>query len=134
MVFSYGRAGYGFGLLDNGQLILSRIDVDGLLSAAVVADTNWHHVAVTKAGSTAVFYLDGAPASGALSYSTTYTFTESAAVGSRGDARGARSGGWWTSRRSIAGPFQAPRFRLSTRPAPSANARLPRLARRHLRV
>src|SRR5258705_6935258 len=59
MVFSYGRGGYGLGLLNNGQLILSRIDLDGVLSVARVSDTNWHHVAVTKTGSTAVFYIDG---------------------------------------------------------------------------
>ena len=88
IVFGYGRGGYGFGLLNNGQLILSKIDVDGILSTGVVADTNWHHVAVTKSGQTAAFYVDGAPASGAMPYTTTYTFTESAAVGSRGDARG----------------------------------------------
>ncbi|HVM47833.1 MAG TPA: LamG-like jellyroll fold domain-containing protein [Candidatus Acidoferrum sp.] len=88
IVFGYGRGGYGLGLLNNGRMILSKIDVDNVQSAGTVTDTNWHHVAVTKAGSTAVFYIDGAPASGALPYSTTYTFTESAAVGSRGDARG----------------------------------------------
>jgi hypothetical protein len=88
IVFGYGRYGYGFGLLNNGQLILSRIDVDGILSANVVTDTNWHHVAVTKAGAAAVFYIDGVPASGPMSYATTYTFDTSAAIGSRGDARG----------------------------------------------
>src|ERR1035441_7675925 len=89
IVFGYGRLGYGFGLLNNGQLILSRIDVDGILSPGQVADTNWHHVAVTKSGSTSVFYIDGAPTSGPMSYTTTYTFDTSAAIGSRGDRRAA---------------------------------------------
>ena len=88
IVFGYGRGGYGFGLLNNGQLLLSRIDLDGVYSTNVVADTNWHHVAVAKAGGTTVFYIDGAPASGAISYTTTYTFDTSAAIGSRGDAYG----------------------------------------------
>jgi len=88
IVFGYGRAGYGFGVLNNGQLILSRIDLDGILSTGTVADTNWHHVAVSKSGATAVFYIDGVTASAALPYSTTYTFDTSAAIGSRGDARG----------------------------------------------
>ncbi len=88
IVFGYGRGGYGFGLLNNGQLLLSRIDLDGIYSISVVADTNWHHVAVTKSGATAMFYIDGAPASGAIPYTTTYTFDTSAAIGSRGDARG----------------------------------------------
>jgi alpha-tubulin suppressor-like RCC1 family protein len=88
VVFGYGRNGYGFGLLNNGQMFLSRIDVDGVLSAGVVTDTNWHHVAVTKSGATTVFYLDGVPASAPLFYATTNTFDTSAAIGSRGDARG----------------------------------------------
>lgn len=88
MVFSYGRNGYGLGLLHNGRLLVSKIDVDGVFSTGAVTDTNWHHVAVTKSGSTAMFYIDGAPASGAIPYTTTYTFDTSAAVGSRGDARG----------------------------------------------
>ena len=88
IVFGYGRNGYGFGLLNNGQLILSKIDVDGILSTGTVSDTSWHHVAATKSGSTTVFYIDGAPASDAIPYTTTYTFDTSASIGSRGDARG----------------------------------------------
>ena len=88
IVFGYGRYGYGFGLLNSGRMFLSKIDADNVQSTGVITDTNWHHVAVTKAGSTAVFYIDGAPASGPLPYSTLFTFTESAAVGSRGDSRG----------------------------------------------
>jgi hypothetical protein len=88
LVFSYGRGGYGLGLLNDGRLLLSRIDVDGVFSTGVVADTNWHHVAVAKSGSTTVFYVDGASASAGLPYATSYTFDTSASIGSRGDARG----------------------------------------------
>jgi len=88
MVFGYGRDGYGFGLMDDGRLLLSKIDVDGIHSTKVVSDTNWHHVAVTKSGTTAMFYIDGAPSSAPISYTTTYQFDTSAAIGSRGDARG----------------------------------------------
>jgi len=89
MVFSYGRGGYGLGLLNSGQLILSRIDLDGVLSVARVSDTNWHHVAVTKAGSAAVFYIDGVPEPvPSYDHPLPYTFDTSAAIGSRGDARG----------------------------------------------
>jgi hypothetical protein len=88
LVFGYGRGGYGLGLLNDGHLLLSKIDVDGVFSTGVVSDTNWHHVAVTKSGATTVFYIDGASASGAIAYTTTYTFDTSASIGSRGDARG----------------------------------------------
>jgi hypothetical protein len=88
LVFSYGRGGYGLGLLNDGRLLLSRIDVDGVFSTGVVADTNWHHVAVAKSGSTTVFYIDGASASAGLPYATSYTFDTPASIGSRGDARG----------------------------------------------
>jgi len=88
MIFAYGYGGYGLGVFNNGQLVLTRVDVDGVFSASVIADLNWHHVAVTKSGSTTRFYVDGAPASPALAYTTTYTFDTSAAIGSRGDARG----------------------------------------------
>jgi hypothetical protein len=86
--FGYGRVGYGFGMLNNGQLFLSRVDIDGILSTNVAADTNWHHVAVTKAGFSVRFYIDGAPASPQMGYSNTFSFDTSAAIGSRGDARG----------------------------------------------
>jgi formylglycine-generating enzyme required for sulfatase activity/tRNA A-37 threonylcarbamoyl transferase component Bud32 len=88
IVFGYGRGGYALCLLNDGRLILSRIDIDGIFSTNAVSDTDWHHVAVTKSGSTAIFYIDGAPASAPISYTTAYTFETSAAIGSRGDARG----------------------------------------------
>jgi alpha-tubulin suppressor-like RCC1 family protein len=88
IVLGYGRNGYGFGLLNSGQLILSKIDVDGILSSSAVTDTNWHHIAVTKLGSSAVFYIDGLPASGPINYNTSYSFTTSISIGSRGDALG----------------------------------------------
>ena len=40
------------------SLVLGKSGGDQVSSAAAVADTNWHHVAVTKAGSVVVFYVD----------------------------------------------------------------------------
>ena len=88
IVFGYGRNGYGFGLLNDGRLFLSRIDVDGVQSTSAIADTNWHHILVIKGAGAALFFLDGTLASGPIPYVTTYTFETSAAIGSRGDARG----------------------------------------------
>jgi hypothetical protein len=94
LIFSYGRFGYGLCMRNNGQLLLSKIDVDGVYSTSVITDTFWHHVAVTKSETGTVFYVDGLRASGTLPYFTTYTFDTSAAIGSRGDARG---GTFWGS-------------------------------------
>ncbi len=89
MIFSYGRGGYGFGLLNNGRMFLSRIDLDAVHTASRVSDREWHHVVVTKSGTKVVFYLDGEPESApAYDHPSPYTFDTSAAIGSRGDERG----------------------------------------------
>ena len=96
VILGYGRGGYGFALANDGRMILSRIDLDGLISAPLVTDTNWHHLAVTKSGSTAAFYVDGAPqATPAYDHPAPYTFDDATcdcsaavAIGSRGDGRG----------------------------------------------
>jgi hypothetical protein len=59
MILASGLDGYGFSLTENGTLYLSFIGHSSVESAAQVADTGWHHVAVTKSGSVVVFYLDG---------------------------------------------------------------------------
>jgi subtilisin family serine protease len=87
MVFSYGYFGYGLyiGIADNA-LSLSKIGYDHTSGAGApaIADTNWHHVAVTKSGTTVVFYIDGA-AFPAPAYSSTFQFTTPAAIGARPD-------------------------------------------------
>jgi hypothetical protein len=95
-ILGYGRGGYCFVIANDGRLGLSRVDLDGIFSAPLVTDTSWHHLAVTKSGSSAVFYLDGAPqATPAYDHPVPYTFDDgtcacgaAAAIGSRGDARG----------------------------------------------
>jgi hypothetical protein len=96
VILGYGRGGYGFGLANDGRMFISRIDLDGLFSVPLVTDTNWHHLAVTKSGSSAVFYVDGAAQpTPPYDHPAPYTFDDvtctcsaAIAIGSRGDARG----------------------------------------------
>ncbi|MCX6894860.1 MAG: leucine-rich repeat protein [Verrucomicrobia bacterium] len=94
LILSYGRGGYGFGVYNDGRMVLSRIDVSGVTSSPLVADTDWHHLAVTKSGTNVVFYMDGAPEA-APGYDAVFTFDNGScacgaavSIGSRGDARG----------------------------------------------
>jgi hypothetical protein len=84
MLFSYGLNGYGFGIHPGGQLFLAKMSVDSVTAAPAITDTDFHHVAVTKAATNVVFYVDGIayPVPG---YGSTFTFTTSAAIGARGD-------------------------------------------------
>jgi hypothetical protein len=84
MLFGYGAGGYGFGMDSSGLLLLSQVDNSDVTSTAGVTDTDFHHVAVTLAGGTYAFYIDGA-AAGSGSFSPTFTFTTSAAIGGRAD-------------------------------------------------
>jgi hypothetical protein len=84
LIFSYGNGGYGFGLQDNGTIFVSHIGVDGVITTGLaVTDTNFHHVAVTKSGSTVIFFLDGV-AETAPVYNTSFTFSTNASIGQTG--------------------------------------------------
>ncbi|HZT60235.1 MAG TPA: LamG-like jellyroll fold domain-containing protein [Pyrinomonadaceae bacterium] len=86
-VISYGSGGYGFGVagpsqppLATGELFLTQVGTSSVGSGALkITDTNFHHVAVTKSGSTVFFYLDGV-ASASQTYNPTFTFTTSASI------------------------------------------------------
>lgn len=85
VIFGFGSNGYGFGMLDDGRLLLTKIDVDGVTSTTLkVTDLNFHHVAVTKSGTTVIFYVDGV-AETAPAYDKVYSFTTNASVGARVD-------------------------------------------------
>jgi Immunoglobulin I-set domain. len=87
LVFSYGSGGYGFGLSPNGHAFLTQIDINNVVSSFQITDTNWHHVALSKAGTKVIFYLDGlgypAPA-----YNATFYFSSPLAIGFRADNHG----------------------------------------------
>jgi hypothetical protein len=84
LMFGYGDSGYSFAMGPNGNLILTWVDHDDVVSSAAVTDTAWHHIVVTTTNGSVVFYLDGT-AYPAASYPRTYTFATAPAIGGRGD-------------------------------------------------
>jgi hypothetical protein len=88
-IFGGSYGGYVFGLWDDGQLTLGQIGISGVESARAITDTNgFHHVAVTKSGSTVVFYMDGAGETSAA-YNPAFVFGGGFAIGARGTDFGA---------------------------------------------
>jgi hypothetical protein len=83
-LFAFGEGGYGFGVSDGGDLFLAQIGAGILYASMEIADTNFHHVAVTESESNVVFYVDGAAYPAGV-FGATYTFTTPAAIGARGD-------------------------------------------------
>jgi len=83
-VFAYGNGGYGLGIQNNGVLMFTRVGVDNVTSDPILTDTSFHHIAVTKEGSTVVFYVDGV-AYPVGAYDPGFTFTKAAAIGANGD-------------------------------------------------
>src|SRR6185436_13240061 len=79
-IVGYGPGGYLLGFRSDGSLFFSKNNVNDVGSAGTITDTAWHHVAVTKNGSTVVFYLDGV-AEPAITYNTTFTFTTDLRIG-----------------------------------------------------
>ena len=59
VLIGYGRNGYGFGIMNQGQLCLCKVQVSAVNSTCKITDTEFHHIAVTKKGNKIVFYLDG---------------------------------------------------------------------------
>lgn len=84
VVWGYGYLGYGLSLDSAGTLGLSKIGISGVQGSAAVTNTNFHHVAVTKSGSTVVLYLDGV-AYPVGAYNPGFGFSTSAAIGYRAD-------------------------------------------------
>jgi PKD repeat protein len=69
-------------------LFLSAVDFSDVRSGALrVTDTSFHHVAVTKSGSTVKFYVDGVEET-APAYDPGFSFTTDVAIGNRGDLLG----------------------------------------------
>jgi hypothetical protein len=83
-LFGFGHLGYILGVFPSGVLFLSKVDVDSVSGGPAITDLNFHHVAVTKSGSTVFFYVDGTQYS-APSYDTFFSFTTGATIGGRID-------------------------------------------------
>ena len=81
--FSYSWGGYGFALYDDGRLFLTQNGSGAVFSTQTITDMNYHHVAVTKSGSTVMIYLDGTGES-VGPYNPGFTFGGPAAIGARG--------------------------------------------------
>jgi hypothetical protein len=80
-IFSAGSGGYGLYLDQSGNPTLTKITVNNVAVTAPITDTNFHHLAVTKAGSNVVFYVDGA-AYPAAPYNPGFTFSAGVTIGS----------------------------------------------------
>ncbi|MCX6922416.1 MAG: putative Ig domain-containing protein, partial [Verrucomicrobia bacterium] len=77
---AYGPGGYAFGMSDNGSLFISVAGSGGVDSYLKITDTNYHHAAVVKSGSSVIFYIDGvADPMGA--FTPTFSFTTPVALG-----------------------------------------------------
>jgi len=81
-ILSYGSGAYGFAIVGEGTLILAKIWVVAVSSSVRVTDTSWHHVAVTKSGSTVVFYVDGT-AYPAPAFNPEFEFGDNVQIGAR---------------------------------------------------
>ena len=86
-IFGFGRGGYVFGLNTNSSIFLSKSEIDEVAASPAVMDTNWHHVAVTKSGSTVTFYVDGAGLP-QVTYNSVFEFSTPAAIAAQGDNLG----------------------------------------------
>src|SRR5207244_13279262 len=75
------------GFFDDGHLYFSKPGVSFVSSTFQITDTNFHHVAWTKSGTSVVFYIDGV-AYPAASFISTFAFTSEIAIGARGDNSG----------------------------------------------
>jgi hypothetical protein len=86
-IFGYGAGGYVMGLNQEGSIYLSQADIHfGSVSPFQINDRDFHHVAVTKAGSKFVFYLDGKAYPGDdFESEGDFVFNTDAAVGARSD-------------------------------------------------
>jgi Concanavalin A-like lectin/glucanases superfamily/Immunoglobulin domain len=80
IIFGYGTGGYLFFLDTLGDLTFCQLGNPADVSGPAITDTNLHHVAVTKIGSTIVFYLDGV-AYPVSAYNVNFTFTGGPAIG-----------------------------------------------------
>ncbi|MDB6020833.1 MAG: LamG domain protein jellyroll fold domain protein, partial [Pedosphaera sp.] len=87
LLFSFGGGGYGFGINDGGTLLLSKIGEDAITSSGGIADTGWHHVAVTKSATNVVFFIDS-NAGAVLAYTNQFQFSTPACIGAMGNNSG----------------------------------------------
>jgi subtilisin-like proprotein convertase family protein len=79
-----GGGGYGFWIQQtDNRLTLGKSQVNQVnpIAGGQITDTNWHHVAVTKSGTTVFFYVDGVEYPAPAYISGGFTFTAPGYVG-----------------------------------------------------
>ena len=81
VIFGGGVGAYDLALENSGQLSFGAVGVSKVTSTGTIADTRWHHVAVSKDGGNVSFYVDGAPA-GTFSYNPVFSFGTPFVIGS----------------------------------------------------
>jgi hypothetical protein len=82
-IFGYGASGYSIFIDASGYLGLAQGSGTSVQGGTPITDTSLHHVAVTKTGSTVVFYVDGTGYS-AAAYNPNFEFSTSATIGGIG--------------------------------------------------
>ena len=83
-LFHGGWGGYDLSMGSGGELDFNKLGDAASFHGQSIMDTNFHHVALTKAGSEVVFYLDGTACS-VFSCTGNFTFTSSIGFGYRPD-------------------------------------------------
>lgn len=84
-IFGFGNGGYGFYLDSSGSLALTKVGFNNVTLGSGITDLNFHHVAVTKAGTSVTFFIDGVAYS-LPAYDPGFVFNTSAAIGAGGDS------------------------------------------------
>jgi len=84
VLFGYGNGGYLSYMNSGGRMFFSKLGDNAVQSTWQIADTNLHHVAITKSNSTVTFYLDGTNVS-ATSYGQSFVFSSPVGIGGRPD-------------------------------------------------
>src|SRR5581483_7990304 len=75
-IFSTGHNGYEFGIWNDGLLVFDQSDSNRVfLPNRLIADTNWHHVAVAKNRSKVTFFIDGTGYPASADFDPAFTFT-----------------------------------------------------------
>lgn len=82
----YPHGGFGFGMLSNGHLYLSKSDFGTAFASVEIHDEAYHHVAVTKDGGKVVFYLDGTAYPATQDFGQIFVFGADLSVGGRSDS------------------------------------------------
>jgi hypothetical protein len=84
MIFCFGTGGYGLDLNPAGRPGLNKVGTKGTSPQKLITDTGWHHLAVTKSGSTVIFYIDGI-AYPAPPYDQEFDFSKNAFIGGKNE-------------------------------------------------